>query len=169
MIQNASPIALSTLLEFAPNPQVSARLVEYAPGCHIALPPHTTYALIDAPSYTAVPGAAGYGYGLLFWQGQWLPLLSLKAMLHADSPVDRSTPPRYALVLGYQRVAREPIAYGAITITAAPQTVLVGDEMQCPLPVDSPRWVQLALSCFKYETLVVPILDTAQIFTTHFN
>jgi hypothetical protein len=147
-----------------PGPQVPARLIEYAPGHKIALPPHTTHNLIENPSFVVVPAAARYGYGLLAWQGLWLPLLDLHALLQTDTCVERTVAPRYALVLAYQCAAGRPVEYGAIALTTLPQTIVVGDEAQCELPTDSMRWPLLASSCFLHEGQAIPILDTAQVF-----
>jgi chemotaxis signal transduction protein len=150
-----------------PKPQAEARLVEYAPGRKIALPPHTTYGLIESPSHVIVPGAARYAHGLLAWQGKWLPLLDLHTLLQTDTCVEQTVAPRYALVLAFQRAARQPVEYGAIALTTLPQTITVGDEAQCDLPTDSMRWSMLALSCFRHEDQAIPILDTAQIFSAY--
>ena len=149
----------------ASGPQVPARLVEYAPGRRIALPPHTIYGLIEQPSFEEVPGTARYGYGLLSWQNKRLPLLNLEVLLHADSADSQGIAPSYALVVAYQCAATEPIQYGAIGLTALPQTVAVGDDAQCELPDDSTLWPQLALSCFQHESRAIPILDTARLFS----
>lgn len=151
----------------APGPRVLARLVEYASGRYIALPPHTTYALIEQPPVEAVPGAAHYAYGLLTWQDARLPLLDLGALLHVDPGTVLSAVPRYALIVAYQSVARGPLAYGAIGMDSLPQTIAIGDEAQCALPEDSRLWPQLALSCFRHEGEAVPILDTARLFAAY--
>jgi len=159
--------SLTDIVEPAPAPKVAARLIEYAPGQKIALPPHTTHNLIEHPSFVIVPGAARYGYGLLAWQGKWLPLVDIHTLLQADSTVERTVAPRHALVLAYQRAALQPVEYGAIALTALPQTILVGDAAQCELPTDSLRWPLLALSCFLHEGQSTPILDTTQIFAAY--
>ncbi len=150
-----------------PGSQVAARMVEYANGRHIALPPHTTYALTAQPTFEAVPGCAHYAYGLLTWQGIRLPLLDLDALLHADPSTILSTSPRYALIVAYQSIAHGPLAYGAISMNSLPQTIAIGNEAQCALPGDSRLWPQLALSCFQHEGEAVPILDTARLFAAY--
>ena len=95
--------------------RVAARLIEYASNCYVAFPPHTTYGLIESPSFVVVPGAARYGYGLLAWQGKQLPLLlDLYTLLQIDTRVDTTVVPSYALILAYQRAATLPLEYGAI-------------------------------------------------------
>lgn len=147
--------------------RVVARLIEYAPGCLIALPSHTTLELVEPPVLVPVPGAAYYAYGLLAWQGSLLPLLDLDRLLRADPRADLTSAPRYALVLAYQRAPRRPIEHGAIGLAALPRTVSVGDEARCELPADSDLWPLLALSCFRHEGRAVPILDTAKLFATY--
>jgi len=156
----------SEIVNPAPALKAAARLVEYAPGRKIALPPHTTHSLIEHPAVVIVPGAARYGYGLLAWQNMWLPLLDIHALL-ADTGVERSAAPTYALVLAYQRAARQPLEYGAIALTGLPQSIFVRDDAQCGLPTDSTLWPVLALSCFLHEGQATPILDTAQVFAAY--
>lgn len=149
-------------------PRAVARLIEYAPGRQIALPPHTTIELLENPAVVAVPGAAYYACGLLAWQGRRLPLLDLHALLLRAHPgANGAVAPRYALVLAYQRAPRQPVEYGAISLAVLPQTVTVGDEARCELPTDSDLWPLLALSCFRHEGRAVPILDTARLFATY--
>jgi hypothetical protein len=167
---SADPAPLETVPDATPveplaaGLQVDARLIEYAPGRRIALPPHTTYALIDHPAVETVPGAAGYAYGLTMWQGNRLALLDLNVLFHGDAGAVLSAAPRYALIIAYQSVARGPLAYGAIAMNALPQTIAVGDEAHCALPGDSKLWPQLALSCFQHEGQAVPIIDTSRLF-----
>ncbi len=160
------PAAAATIAaEPEVGPKAVARLIEYARGRHIALPPHTTYALIENPAVVTVPGAAHYAYGLLTWQDTRVPLLDLNALLHADSGAVQTAMPRYALIVAYQSRARGPLEFGALGLAALPQTVAIGDEAQCELPSDSRLWSRLALSCFQHEGQAVPILDTARLFT----
>ncbi len=147
-----------------PNQTVTARLIAYRPGRHIALPPHTTHALITDPAVVGVPGAAHYAYGLMTWQGARLPLLDLEALVHPAAAAGLPAAPRYALVLAYQAVPRGPVAFGAIGVSELPQTIAVGDEAQCELPSDSDLWPRISLSCFRYQGQAVPILDTARLF-----
>lgn len=157
-------VATAAPVEPEPGPRAAARLIEYQRGRYIALPPHTTYALIERPTVAQVPGAARYAYGLLAWQGIRLPLIDLDALLHADTSAALPSAPRYALVVAYQSVARGPVEYGAIGLVGLPQTIAVGDEAQCELPGDSDLWPLLALSCFQHSGQAIPILNTAILF-----
>ncbi len=150
----------------AHGPRAAARLIAYQPGRYVALPPHTTYALIEQPEIAAVPGAARYAHGMITWQGGRIALLDLNALLYGAS-VAPGAVPRYALVAAWQGRAGAPLGYGAIGLHELPQTISVGDDMQCGLPVDSERWPQLALACFEYQGQAVPILDTARLFMAY--
>ncbi len=156
------PVAATEAPEVGP--QVMARLIKYGHERHIALPPHTTYALIEEPEVRKVPGAALYAYGMLNWEGMLLPLIDLDVLLHSGSRTVQPAPPRYALVVAYQCIASGPLEYGAIGLAELPLTIAVDDEAQCELPADSSLWTQLALSCFRHEEGAVPILDTARLF-----
>lgn len=144
--------------------QAPARLIEYAPGRHAALPPHTTLELIERPAFVAVPGAAAHAYGLLAWQGRWLPSVDIEALVEMPSGAQPRLAPCYALVLAYQRFPRWPVEHGAIGLAALPKTVMVSNAAQCELPTDSSQWLRFALSCFRHGGRAVPILDTAKLF-----
>lgn len=151
----------------AAGPKVAACLIEYARGRYIALPPHTTYGLIESPEFVRVPGAAGYAYGLLTWQESRVPLLDINALVHGELAAVQNIAPRYALIVGYQCIPRGPLEYGAIALAVLPKTIAIGDEAQCELPADSPLWPLLALSCFQYEGNSVAILDSARLFAAN--
>lgn len=144
--------------------QAAARMVSYARGKHVAFAPHATQELIEQPQWLHVPGAAYYAYGLLHWQGQWLPLIHLESVLRAYPAFDASVPPNYALVLAYQTAARQPLQYGAMAVVDIPHSVPVRDADFCPLPTDSDMWATLAVSCFRHQDRAIPILDVARIF-----
>lgn len=144
--------------------QVAARLIEYAPERKIALPLHTIFGLIEHPAFVEVPGAASYAYGLLNWQGNWLPLLDLNVLLHAVGGEQCAATPRFALIVAYQPAPHAPLQYGAIGLVSMPQTIAVSDESQCALPEDGARWPHFALSCFQYGDRAIPIVDTARVF-----
>ena len=166
----AADLASATLPDALPvdaGPRALARLIEYAPGRQVALPPHTTIELLENPAVVTVPGAAYYACGLLAWQGRQLPLLDLHALLRAYPGVNSAAPPRYALVLAYQRAPRQPVEHGAISLAVLPQTVTVTDKAGCELPADSDLWPLLALSCFLHQGHAVPILDTARLFAAY--
>lgn len=139
-----------------------ARLLEYSTGSYVALPVHTTYAVMEHPAAIAVPGMADYGYGLLPYQDGLIPMIDLRVLLRGGRAGDQT--PRYALVVAYLDEQARGLRFGAIGLSTLPETVMVGDEEMCGLPDDSPHWTRLALSCFRYRERVVPILSTTRIF-----
>ncbi len=145
-------------------PGVVARLIEFARGRMVALPPHTTLEIVEHPQAVTVPGAAYYGYGLMTWQGQRVPMIDLDAMLRAYPQAQRTRTPRYALVVAYQRAPGLPVEHGAIGLAELPQNVMVRDADCCELPTDSDMWTHIALSCFQLDGQPVPIVDTARLF-----
>lgn len=148
-------------------PRASARLIEYANNSYFVLPPHTTVEIIDHPAIVAVPGAAYYAYGLMKWQEHYIPIIDIDTLLRAYHDMPGNTVPRYALVVAYQRAPGAPIEHGALGLAALPQTIEVGDEAWCDLPASSDLWPLLALSCVRYHSAIVPILDTAKLFIRH--
>lgn len=145
-------------------PRAAARLIEYASGSYVALPPHTTLEIIEHPAIVNVPGAAYYAFGMLAWQGHYLPVIDVHTLLQSyrDTPISA---PRYALVLAYQRAPGSPIEYGALGLDTLPQTIEVGDEAWRELPTCSDIWPLLSLSCFQHKKAIVPILDTAKLLS----
>lgn len=160
---NSAPVASAVVAQ--PTLQVPARLLEYAPDCYVALPPQVTYGLLENPIVVAVPGAASCAYGLVTWQGARLPLLDISTLVYEDAAEMLTDAPRYALIVAYQHAPRTPLIFAALGLASLPQTIVIGDAAQCPLPLDSKRWVQFSLSCFSYRGQAVPILDTAKLFT----
>lgn len=144
-----------------------ARLIEYAHGRRVALPPHTTLEVVEHPVAVPVPGAAYYAWGLLPWQGQRLPLIDLDAVLRAYPGEQHAKAPRYALVVAYQRAAGHEIEHGAIGLASLPLAVEVHDRNSCDLPDGSDLWPAIALSCFEFEGSAVPIIDTAKLFSAY--
>lgn len=64
----------------------------------------------------------------------------------------------------YQTVPGEPLRHGALQLTVMPKTVTVADHMACALPESHSTIGDLAISCFSYENLAVPIIDLARVF-----
>ncbi|MDO5653759.1 MAG: chemotaxis protein CheW [Brachymonas sp.] len=149
----------------ATGPQAEARMVAYSRGRHVAFSGHATQELIEHPEVQVVPGAAYYGYGLLWWQQRHIPLIHLESVLRAYPAFDPAVPPQFALVLAYQTAPREPLQYGAITVTDIPYSQRVSDADFCPLPKDSDMWEELAISCFRHQEQAIPVLDAARIFS----
>ena len=143
--------------------RVPARLIEYERGRFVALPAHTTLELVERPPLTTVPGAPYYCRGLVAWQGRQLPLLDLRALMRAynDKP---PAPFDHVLVLAFQRAPGQPLEYGALCAPSLVRIIEVSDSQQCALTNDSDLWPWISLSCFLYEGLVVPVLDTGRLF-----
>ena len=140
-----------------------ALLAEYARGRAIALAAHATLQLIERPTVAPVPGMACYAHGLIHWQGRHVPTIDLHTLLraHADEP---PPPPRFALVLAWQRAPGLPLEHGALGLAGLPQRIEVADEPPCPLPTDSDLWPLIANSCMRWHGRVLPIIDTTRLF-----
>jgi chemotaxis signal transduction protein len=141
-----------------------ARVIDYAHGRLAALAPHTTIEVVENPRATVVPGAAYYALGLLEWQGRQIPLVDLDTLLLAYPRDDQANPPRYALVVAFQRLPGSAVEYGAVALAKLPETVAVADDASCAFPSTSDMWPLLAISCFRRSGQAVPIIDTARLF-----
>jgi chemotaxis signal transduction protein len=141
----------------------TARIVQDRGGVRFALPAHTTLEIIDRPAAVRVPGAPAHALGLLAWQDKRIALIDVAVRLGATSM--RAEPPRYALVLAYQREPDAPIEHGAIALDTLPDTTSIDDDAACAVP-ESDAWRAIAISCFETGGLPVPIVDTAALFGT---
>jgi CheW-like domain len=142
---------------------VAAHLIQYDRGCCVALPVHTAVELLDRAEVTAVPGAAYYFDGLTRWQGKWIPVLDLHALVHAYRK-EHAPKTRYQLVIAYQTAPGQALQHGAIALPVMPGSVQVRDSSMCELPGDSDLWPLVALSCFQIKGVAVPIVDTGRLF-----
>lgn len=155
-------VDLSAGASAQPGARAIARLLAWAPGRWVALPPHTTLEVIERPQPVAVPGAPRHALGLLAWQRQWLPMIDLRALLENGAPA--STRPPYALIVAWQPAPGARVAHGALALDALPETVSVEDRAACPLPQDDGiEWTGRALACFSHSGRPVPILDTGSL------
>jgi len=141
-----------------------ARLLEYRPGGFVAFPAHTTIALVEDPRIVEVPGVPYYCLGLMAWQGRWLPLVNLQALLRAHG--EPQAAPRHVLVLAYQSAPGQAPEYGAVCAPLLVRMAEVADSQACELPQDSDLWPWISLACFTHEDHTVPVLDTARLFGT---
>ncbi|MDO4795592.1 MAG: chemotaxis protein CheW [Brachymonas sp.] len=163
-----SEAALNDDAPFAlPAPTAAARTVSYARNKRVAFAPHATQELLENPQWMTVPGGAYYARGLLHWQNRHIPFIDLESLLLAYPAFDAQAPVPYAMVLAYQTAPHEPLQYGAIALTDIPHTQTVTDADFSPLPSDSDMWAELAISCFKQNGQVTPILDAAKIFSRY--
>ena len=145
-------------------PQAIARLVAYAPGKYVALPPHATVEIVEHPKALPVPGAAHHAHGLLAWQGRHIAMIDLQALVAGRIDGQALSTPRYALVVAYQRRAGEAIEHGALALPFLPETITVSDDAACALPQDSASWPAIAISCFAVDGQPVPVVDTSRLF-----
>jgi chemotaxis signal transduction protein len=144
--------------------RITALLADYARDRTVAFAPHATVELVERPAITAVPGAAYFAHGLLRWQARHLPVIDLHTLLlaHASAALK---PPRYALVLAWQRAASSPLEYGAIGLATPPRRLEIGDAaLAAPLPTDSDLWPLIASSCLRDGERACPIIDTSRLF-----
>ncbi|NIP45677.1 MAG: hypothetical protein GWO29_04430 [Gammaproteobacteria bacterium] len=67
-------------------------------------------------------------------------------------------------IAAYQRAPGEQLRHGALELSVMPKTVTVSDSMACALSDSSPALNELAIACFSYENLAVPVIDLARMF-----
>lgn len=115
--------------------------------------------LIDVPVSFDVPCTPSYCQRVLFWQGKLLPLMDVAARLEGGGQ-DAS----FVAVVGYQQQRGEYPQFGALQLVAPPLKVAVSDEQACPLPDEAKAWEGLAISCFDYQGIAIPVLNLNRLF-----
>ncbi len=163
----ANAPAADAALFAPPAPTATARVVAYARDKWVAFAPHATQEFVENPQYLTVPGGAYYAYGLLHWQDRHIPFIHLESLLLAYPAFDAKAAAPHALVLAYQAAPNAPLQYGAVAVAETPSSKTVSDADFNPLPTDSDMWAELAISCFKQDGRVYPILDAARIFSRY--
>lgn len=138
-----------------------ARLIEYAPGCRIAVPVHATLEVLEPSPVVEVPGALAGWRGLLRWRGDWLPVVDLAERLGLEGTKEAGA---HLLVLGWRPVSGEPPRHGALVLPAMPTTLRFSDDDQCPIPTDHALWSTIALSCVSHDGQAIPIVDPGRLF-----
>lgn len=144
-----------------------ARVVAYKSRGFAAFSPNVTIEIVENPLLVDVPATAYYARGLLQWQNRWIPVLDMESLIMACPVFERGSIPRFALVLSYIDYATGGVAFGAIALTAMPQTISVTDEDACALPSRSDLWPYIAMSCVSYRGAVIPIIDTNRLFGSY--
>lgn len=178
-------IQQTTHAPHAQEPAAQARLIRISSTQSIALSLYHALELIEHPQVIQVPGLEGFVYGMMSWQGRWIPLIDVFALV-CEQPIDQTgnqtpnqpnhaandehanSPLKYAMVVGYRTVDEKGLAtikHGAIHSTDIPKTITVTNAIQSKLPSYSTHWQRIAMSCIEHEGQTVPIVATEKLFS----
>jgi chemotaxis signal transduction protein len=140
-----------------------AWMLDVAAGWRIAVGSRYVIEYLLSPEAATVPLAPSHCRGMLVWHERLIPLVDLRPLLDTAQTVWRE--PRHALILGYRDSPQQPVRYGALVVRAAPTDTSVSDDMACPLPEEPAVIRHLCRSCFVHGDEIIPILDTARLFS----
>lgn len=142
---------------------VRAWLLEFSRNQIAAVGLHEIVEVLSRPKLYHVPLADTRCHQVLVWRDEILPVVDFGAARGAND--DRAAPGGAVTAIAvYQTVPGEPLRYGALELAVMPKTISVADNMACALP-DSASYIEdLAISCFSYENLAVPVIDLTRVF-----
>ena len=124
---------------------------------------HELVEVLSRPKLYHVPMASPSCHQVLVWRDEILPVVNFGAESGHD-PIDDSSGGAVTAIAVYQTVPGEPLRHGALELSVMPRTVTVADNMACALPETSSLINDVAISCFSYENLAVPVIDLTRIF-----
>jgi hypothetical protein len=142
---------------------VQAWLLEFSRNQSAAVGLHELVEVLSRPKLYYVPMATSRCHQVLVWRDEILPVVNFGAVPGTESE-DGTTGGAVTAIAVYQTVPGEPLRHGALELSVMPKTVTVADNMACALSDASSSINELAISCFSYENLAVPIIDLTRVF-----
>jgi len=124
---------------------------------------HELVEVLSRPKLYHVPMASPHCHQVLVWRDEILPVVNF-GVDPGQGTGDDSTGGAVTAIAVYQTVPGEPLRHGALELSVMPRTVTVADNMACALPEASTLINEVAISCFSYENLAVPVIDLTRIF-----
>ena len=145
--------------------EVSAQawLLEFSRIQIAAVGLHELLEVLSRPKLYHVPMASARCHQVLVWRDEILPVVDFSADPTSESD-DAASGGAVTAIAVYQTVPGEPLRHGALQLNAMPKTITVADNMACALPESQPSLSELAISCFSYENLAIPVIDLTRVF-----
>lgn len=145
---------------------VRAWLLEFSRNQIAAVGLHELVEVLSRPKLYHVPMASKRCHQVLVWRDEILPVVDFGVEAGTDSTDSTDSAPGGAVtaIAVYQTVPGEPLRHGALELSVMPRTISVADNMACALPDGSSPINELAISCFSYENLAVPVIDLTRVF-----
>ena len=142
---------------------VRAWLLEFSRNQIAAVGLHEIVEVLSRPKLYHVPLSDVRCHQVLVWRDEILPVVNFGAERQANGK-DAAMGGAVTAIAVYQTVPGEPLRHGALELRVMPKTISVADNMACALP-DSASYIRdLAISCFSYENLAVPVIDLTRVF-----
>jgi len=145
--------------------EVSAQawLLDFSRNQVAAVGLHELLEVLSRPKLYYVPMASARCHHVLVWRDEILPVVDFGADSARESD-DEAPSGAVTAIAVYQTVPGEPLRHGALQLNAMPKTVTVADNMACALPESHSSLSELAISCFSYENLAIPVIDLTRVF-----
>ncbi len=140
-----------------------AWLLEFSRNQVAAVGLHELVEVLSRPKLFHVPMASPRTHQVLVWRDEILPVVNFGA-ISTGGPDDVMPGGAVTAIAVYQTVPGEPLRHGALQLTVMPRTVTVADNMACALPESQSSISDLAIACFSYENLAVPVIDLTRVF-----
>ena len=141
---------------------VRAWLLEFSRNRVAAVGLHEIVEVLSRPKLYHVPLTEARCHQVLVWRDEILPVVDFgaDAEMHATGTAGGAV----TAIAVYQTVPGEPLRHGALELSVMPKTITVSDNMACALPDSAVSMRHLAISCFSYENLAVPVIDLTRVF-----
>ncbi|MCK5364672.1 MAG: chemotaxis protein CheW [Gammaproteobacteria bacterium] len=145
--------------------EVSAQawLLELSRNQVAAVGLHELLEVLSRPKLFHVPMASARCHHVLVWRDEILPVVDFGADRTSESD-DAASGGAVTAIAVYQTVPGEPLRHGALLLNVMPKTVTVADNMACALPESHSSLSELAISCFSYENVAIPVIDLTRVF-----
>ncbi|MDX1433628.1 MAG: chemotaxis protein CheW [Gammaproteobacteria bacterium] len=140
---------------------VRAWLLELGGDRLAAVALHELVEVLSRPRRFHVPLAYPTCHEVIVWRDEILPVVDLRP---AAGSATRTGAASVTAVAAYQLAPGQRVRHGAVELNAMPKTIEVSDEMSCPPPGSGEPLGALALACFSYQNLPVPVVDLARLF-----
>ncbi len=140
-----------------------AWLLDFGNNQQAAVGHHEMWQIILSPTLFNIPSTPTYCNNVMVFQGHILPVVNIPNLLGKESTsmVDRNV----VGITVFQDNPANPIRYGCLLLANMPQNIYVSDDSACKLPDDKRYWEYLAISCFSYNDVVIPVINFASLFS----
>ncbi len=141
-----------------------AWLLNFGNGFVGAVAYHEMYQIIMEPEIMDLPCTPVYCHQVLVLRRHILPVVNMVSLLTDEYHPEAGKTGIVGITV-FQRAPHAPLNYAAIHLASTPTSLLVTDQQASALPENSPRWNDLAVACFSYDRVRVPVLDLAYLYS----
>jgi len=141
----------------------TAWLLEHAEGSWAAFGLHCALALVEAPTFTCVPGAPAHCLGLMRWESERMPLLDLRSLFDGTLPQPGAAP-SHALVVAWRPLTGGVVQLGAMAAPRLVSMIEVNDSQQCTPPEEPGPVHDVATAWFGHQGTAVPVVAVERLF-----